>query len=264
MSCGTERIRLQNQKIKQEKRVGIMTHVVVGYPSLQKTEELVIAMAENGADFVELQIPFSDPIADGPTILKASQDALDGGTTVQDCFDLAESLRNKGVEIPLLFMTYANIVLSQGIESFVEDSKSIGIDGFIIPDLAVDTPEGKVMYDSCQKASLEMIPLYAPTMSAERYKLLADHTQNLLYAVSRTGVTGVKGVSTDLTEYLEKIRLVTDAHIALGFGIQSHEQISDLRGKVDTAVIGSHLLRTFDEKGIEGVKTFLQDARNIV
>lgn len=257
MPNGKKRIQVQNQKIKKENRIGIMTHVVVGYPSLQKTEEIVQAMEKSGADFVELQIPFSDPIADGPTILKASQKSIENGTTVEDCFQLVKNLRNKGVKIPLLFMTYANIVLSKTIDAFVEEGKASGIDGFIIPDLSCDTPEGDVMFQKSEAEGLEMIPLFAPSMNPHRYNILAKRCHSLLYAVSRTGVTGTKGTSDDLEEYIKTIRSHTDARIALGFGIQSKAQIQNLHGTVDIAVVGSHLLRVFEQKGVDGVEEFL-------
>ena len=256
------RIETQNEIIEEEDRIGVMTHVIVGYPTLQATEDLVITMAENGADFIELQIPFSDPVADGPTILKASQIALDNGTTVENAFTLARNLRQKGVTIPLLFMTYANIVNATGIQQFVKKSAKVGIDGFIIPDLPFNTQEGEEMFLLAQQHSLEMIPLYAPTMNTDRYELLKNYAQNIIYAVSRTGVTGVKGTNseTDLDIYLDTIKKTTSAKtkIALGFGIQSHEQIKNLKNVVDTVVIGSHLVRLFDEQGNEGVAEFLQ------
>ncbi len=256
------RIETQNEIIAEENRTGVMTHVIVGYPNLQATEDLVITMAENGADFVELQIPFSDPVADGPTILKASQIALDNGTTVEDAFTLAKNLRKKGVTIPLLFMTYANIVNAYGIELFVQNCAKVGIDGYIIPDLPFDTQEGQHLFELSQRHELEMVPLYAPTMNEKRYELLHNYAQNIIYAVSRTGVTGTKGTNseTDLESYLNKIKNSTSekTHIALGFGIQSHEQIKNLKGIVDTVVIGSHLVRVFDEYGNKGVANFLK------
>jgi len=148
------RIETQNEIIEEEDRIGVMTHVIVGYPTLQATEDLVITMAENGADFIELQIPFSDPVADGPTILKASQIALDNGTTVENAFTLARNLRQKGVTIPLLFMTYANIVNATGIQQFVKKSAKVGIDGFIIPDLPFNTQEGEEMFLLAQQLFL--------------------------------------------------------------------------------------------------------------
>ena len=255
------RITTQLEKIKQSGRVGLMTHVIVGYPTLKKTEELVLAMVEEGVDMIELQLPFSDPVADGPTILKASQEALDNGTKISDAFDLVESLRNKGVEIPLFFMTYANVVYSQGIENFMNQSKEVGIDGYILPDFPFDTPEGKLAFDCAQKNNQEVIPLYAPTMSDERFLFLSEFSENLLYAVSRTGVTGVKGVSSNLEEYLKKIRKNTNASIALGFGIQSAEQVHALKGKTEMAVIGSHILKIFETEGIEKVRNFLQELK---
>lgn len=257
------RIESQLKKISESKKMGLMTHVIVGYPSLQKTEELVMAMVEEGVDMIELQISFSDPVADGPTILKASQEALDNGTKISDAFDLVESLRNKGVEIPLLFMTYANVVYSQGIESFMDQAKEVGIDGYILPDFPFDTPEGQLAFECAEKNNQEMIPLYAPTMDDERFEFLSGYTKNILYAVSRTGVTGTKGVSADLDEYLEKIKKNTNADIALGFGIQSAEQVNALEGKTELAVIGSHILKIFSDPkgGIEKVREFLREVK---
>lgn len=261
------RIEQQLEKIKKSGTMGLMTHVIVGYPTLAKTEELVLAMVEEGVDMIELQLPFSDPVADGPTILKASQVALDNGTKISDAFDLAKSLRNKGVEIPLLFMTYANVVYSQGIQEFIDRSHDVGIDGFILPDFPFDTPEGKFAFECAQKNNQEMIPLYAPTMSEERFQFLSGFSENLLYAVSRTGVTGTKGVSADLEGYLAKIRKYIkksggkNSSIALGFGIQSKEQVQDLYGKTEMAVIGSHIVKIFSEHGLEKVREFLRGLR---
>lgn len=253
------RIINQNKLIENREKVGIMTHVVVGYPSLEETENLVIAMAENGADYIELQIPFSDPIADGPVILTASQVSLDNETKVKDAFVLLEKLRKKNINIPLIFMTYANIVFSYGIEKFVKNSKDVGIDGFIIPDLPYDTNEGKLFSDLSKSNNLDFIPLYAPNIDDDRYDFLSkNYSSNLAYAVSRTGVTGTKGVSLNIDEYISKIKKSTNAKIALGFGIQSHEQIDELSSKVDILVLGSHLLNLFNKEGMSAVVNFLK------
>lgn len=246
------------KKNAEPKKIKLMTHVVVGYPSLDETFALIMEMVHCGVDCIELQIPFSDPVADGPTILKASQKALENGIHTKNAFELVARARTAGVEIPLLCMTYANIVLAQGIENFVEQATLAGFDGFIIPDLPLDTEEGKLFFESCQKYGSEMIPLFAPTMHQNRYELLSKYSQNLVYAVSRTGITGVEGVSQDLDSYLATIKQHTNAHIALGFGIQSFEQIEALIGKVEYAVMGSHILRIFEQKGISGVSHFLK------
>lgn len=237
----------------------LMTHVVVGYPSLDKTFELVMTMVKSGVGMIELQIPFSDPVADGPIILRASQYALDNGTRVEDAFNLVEKIRNAGIDIPLLFMTYANIALSYGIESFVQKSAEIGIDGFIIPDLPIDTKEGELFYEACQKTNTEMIPLYAPTMGQDRFELLGKYSHHLVYAVSRTGITGVAGMGNNLEEYIAKIRLYSSAQIALGFGIQSIQQIQSLSGLVEYAVVGSHLINIFEKNSFAGVQSFLDE-----
>ena len=256
------RIKNQNLKIKNEKRMGIMTHVVVGYPSLEETENLVITMEKEGADFVELQIPFSDPVADGPTILKASQQSLDNKTTVSDAFILAKNLRDKGVKIPLIFMTYANIVYAKGIEKFITESKKAGIDAFIIPDLPLDTHEGEMFFKLSQQNNLEMIPLFAPPCSDERLSFLGKHAKNIVYAVARTGVTGSKtDIKADIEKTLTRFKKHTSVDIALGFGIQSKEQIMSLKEKVETVVIGTAILKIFEKGGVDAVAKFMRDLK---
>lgn len=205
------RIQHQLQKIREQKKIGLMTHVVVGYPSLQETEDMILLMVEEGVDMIELQIPFSDPVADGPVILKASDEALKNGTKVNDAFELVQRIRAKGVEIPLLFMTYANVVQAKGVEKFFEESARVGIDGYIIPDMPFDTPEGEKCFSLANKYDQQVVPLFAPTMSEARIEKIAGYTKDILYAVSRTGVTGVKGVSSDLDTYLFNIKKYTSA-----------------------------------------------------
>lgn len=241
------------------KKIKIMTHIVVGYPTIEDSFQIAMTMVQSGVDAIELQIPFSDPVADGPTILLASEQSLAKGTKVNDAFVLAKRLRENGVEIPLLFMTYVNIVYAQGIEKFVQKSVKNGIDGFIIPDLPLDTEEGEDFLKACQETNTEMIPLFAPSMTNARIKEIASYAKNIVYAVSRTGITGTKGFSEEIDEYLSTIKKSTTAHIALGFGIQSKEQVKSLYGKTEYAVIGSHILRIFEKEGIFGIEKFLKE-----
>ncbi|MEI7511425.1 MAG: tryptophan synthase subunit alpha [Candidatus Peregrinibacteria bacterium] len=251
------------QNLSAKNQIGLMTHTVVGYPSIAHTKALVKAMAPY-VDIIELQIPFSDPVADGPVLLKASQDALENGVTVEDSFHLIAELREEGIKTPLLIMTYANIVMAKGVLAFVEKSAQVGADGFIVPDLPFDTPEGEELYTSAKEKGLCVLPLFAPTTADDRLKFLAQYADTLIYAVARTGITGSKTeFSEELDIFLSKIRSVTKTPIALGFGIQTPEQVHALQGKVEMAVIGTALLKIFDRNGVAGVEEFLKRIREI-
>ncbi|MBI5414558.1 tryptophan synthase subunit alpha [Candidatus Peregrinibacteria bacterium] len=252
------RIQQKSAQIKSENRVGLMTHVVVGFPTLKKTEELIDAMIENSVDFIELQIPFSDPIADGPTILKASDTALKNGTKVKDAFDLVKRIREKNDEIPLLFMSYANIILQIGVQKFVQKSKEVGIDGFIIPDLPPDESEGEEFLKACEEYDLAPILILSPTSSEERMKYIAEKGKGFFYSVARTGVTGAETTfSEELGIFLKKCRKVTTLPLAVGFGISKPEHIQFLKGKAEVAVVGSETLRILEKDGIDAVSEFI-------
>ncbi len=246
------------QKLKREKKMGVMAHTVVGYPTLSHTKE-ILKIISPYVDIIELQIPFSDPIADGPHLLKASQNALENGVQVQDVFHLIEEMRLFGIRTPFLIMTYANIVIAKGIPSFVTMAKKSGADGFIIPDLPFDTPEGEEFFTLSKREGLCVLPLLAPTSSDERLQFLAQYAEDLLYVVARTGITGSKTeFSEELDIFIKKIRRVTDTPLALGFGIQTPEQVHTLHGKVEMVIIGTALLKIFEEKGVFGMEEFLK------
>ena len=252
---------LKQRKLRGE--IGIMTHVMVGFPTCDATESLVIAMADAGADFVELQIPFSDPIADGPVLLKAAQESLDRGTRVSDAFRVAQNIRVKRPGLALLFMSYANILLSYGIEKFVRDMAQIGVDGIIIPDLPFDTTEGEILLVSAKEKGILVLPVVAPTSSEKRLSFLSADAPELVYAMSRTGVTGAKtDFSSSLNDFLSVLRKYFSGAIALGFGIENKEQVLSLTGRADIAIIGTALFRIFEAEGEEGVVRFLQSLRS--
>ncbi len=247
------------KQLKTENQMGLMTHVVVGYPDLETTEKLVLEMDQSGADFIELQIPFSDPIADGPTIMKASQIALESGVKVQDAFNLAKRLSGK-VSAPLLFMTYANILVKYGFEKFCQDASEVGIEGLIVPDIPPE--EAGEYLAACEKNDLTPIFIMAPTSTDERLQSIAEVAKGFIYCVARTGVTGAEtNFGAELDEFLTRCRKFTDLPLSVGFGISKKEDVDFLKGKADFAIVGSQAIRVLEEEGVEAVGEFVEELK---
>jgi len=243
----------------QKKDILIMTHIVVGYPSYEECFELVEAMVDSGVDLMELQIPFSEPIADGPVILRANQKALENGVTVQGCLELAGEIAHT-FEIPFLIMTYYNVIYKYGIKRFIETMKRKGLKGAIVADLPPE--EGKDYFNLMRRNGLSPIILFSPTTTFDRMRYLSDFGEGFVYCVARKGVTGAKtDFSEELANYLTLCHRATNLPIALGFGIKEKKDIDFLRGKAEIAVIGTQSLRIFEEDGISGVKIFLRNLR---
>lgn len=243
----------------KKKDILIMAHIVVGYPSYEECFDLVEAMVNSGVDLMELQIPFSEPIADGPVILRANQKALDNGITVKGCLDLAGEIAHT-FEIPFLIMTYYNVIYRYGIEKFIETMKKKGLKGAIVADLPPE--EGKDYFGLMKANNLSPILLFSPTTPFERMKYLASLGKGFIYCVARKGVTGADTeFSESLASYLSLCRKATNLPLALGFGIKEKKDIDFLKHRVEIAVIGTQSLRIFEKKGIPGVKEFLKGLR---
>jgi tryptophan synthase alpha chain len=244
---------------KRQKHILIMTHIVVGYPSYEESFQLVEAMVDAGVDLVELQIPFSEPIADGPVILKANQEALKNGVTVQGCLELAGEIANS-FEIPFLIMSYYNIVYKHGIEEFVKTLKKKSLKGAIIADLPPE--EGQQYFSLMKQWGLCPVVLFSPTTSEERMRYISNFGSGFVYCVARKGVTGAKtDFSEQLADYLSRCRRATKLPLALGFGVKEKKDIDFLKGRVEIAVIGTQTLRVLEKDGIEGVREFLKNLR---
>jgi tryptophan synthase alpha chain len=250
-----ERIRSR----RKERDPLLMTHIVVGYPSLATSLELVDAMVEAGVDLMELQIPFSEPIADGPVILKANQVALANGISVDACFEFAERVSSRHA-IPFLFMTYYNILFRRGVQRFVADARAAGIAGAIVPDCPPE--EGAEYVAAMRGAELAPIFIFSPRTSDERMRTLGRSSDGFVYVVARKGVTGsATEFSGELAQYLGRCRAATELPLAVGFGLKSPEDVRFLSGKADIAVVGSQTLRVLDEQGVAGVARFLPTLR---
>lgn len=220
--------------------------ITCGDPDLETTAAVVRAAAANGADLIELGIPFSDPTAEGPVIQGANLRALNGGVTTDNIFDLVRDLR-RDVEVPMVFMTYANVVFSYGSERFISTCREIGIDGLILPDIPYE--EKEEFLPVCRRYGVDLISLIAPT-SEDRIAMIAREAEGFLYIVSSLGVTGVRSeIKTDLGAIVETVRQNTDIPCAIGFGISTPEQAAKMAGISDGAIVGSAIVRLIGEHG---------------
>ena len=220
--------------------------ITCGDPDLETTAAAVREAAKNGADLIELGIPFSDPTAEGPVIQAANLRALNGGVTTDKIFDLVRELRTD-VSIPMVFMTYANVVFSYGAEAFISTCREIGIDGLILPDLPFEEKEEFLPF--CHKYNVDLISLVAPT-SAGRIAMIAKEAEGFLYLVSSLGVTGTRSeIKTDLTSIVEVVRQNTDIPCAIGFGISTPEQARKMAGISDGAIVGSAIIKLLEAHG---------------
>ena len=241
----------------KEKEILLMTHIVIRYPTFEDSFKIIKAMAEAGVDVMELQIPFSEPIADGPVILHANQKALAGGSTVKKCLDFAKDV-TQTFSIPFLFMSYYNILFKYGVDRFASEMAKGGLKGAIVPDLPPE--EGQDYLEAMDKYSLAPIFIFSPTTTDERMKYLASFGQGFIYCVARKGVTGVETTfSEQLERYLARCRKATDLPLALGFGVKEKTDVDFLKGKADIAVIGTQTIRLVDEGGARVVGDFIKN-----
>ncbi len=243
------------QKLQQKKLL-LMTHIVLGYPSFDDSLRVVEDMVKAGVDLMELQIPFSEPMADGPVILKANAEALKAGATVEKSLEIAERIVSE-FDIPFLFMTYYNILHTYGVNEFVSRCESIGIQGCIIPDLP--PAEGLDYLEAMQADKLAPVHIFTPNTPDDRMRFLSDNSAGFIYSVARKGVTGKETTfSDDLSDYLARCRANTTLPLAVGFGVKSREDIDFLTGKADIAVVGSETIRIVEDQGVSAVKGFVE------
>lgn len=220
--------------------------ITCGDPDLATTGAAIRAMAANGADLIELGIPFSDPTAEGPVIQGANLRALQGGVTTDKIFDFVREVR-KDVKIPFVFMTYANVVFSYGADKFISTCAEIGIDGLILPDLPYE--EKDEFLPTCRKYGVDLISMIAPT-SADRIAMIAREAEGFLYIVSSLGVTGTRSeIKTDLASIVDVVRQNTKTPCAIGFGISTPEQAHKMAAIADGAIVGSAIIKLLEQYG---------------
>jgi tryptophan synthase alpha chain len=248
------------RKAVQEKGLALMGHIVCGYPSFEANWEILEEMESAGVDVVEMQFPFSEPIADGPLFLAANQESLSKGTILDGCFDLMQKASGQ-FSFKVLMMGYYNTVFKKGEEEFCRRMQDTGGSGLIIPDLPID--EADTLLDYCSQYNLSFIRLVAPTNKPERIKQILSNASGFIYAVARKGVTGAQTeFSEDMERYLSLLRENSQVPIAVGFGISQKSDLDYLRGKVEMAVVGTALLKTYLADGRKGLNQFFQQLRN--
>lgn len=244
------------RKRLEHKPILLMTHLVLGYPSFAVNREVIRHMAAGGVDCIELQIPFSEPIADGPVILRAGQKSLTHGTRVADCLRFGQEMAVAHPEVHFLFMTYYNILFQYGERAFLEHCRDIGFQGTIIPDLPPE--EGASYIAASRELDLAPIPFFTPTSTRQRMQTTSRHGEGFVYCVARRGVTGRRTeVDKALASYLTRCRRATTLPLAVGFGIGSREDIRWLTGKADMAVIGTATIKLVDVQGSEAVGPYI-------
>ncbi len=232
-------------RLKDQKRAALIAYVTAGDPSPDRTPQIVAALERGGVDLIELGVPFSDPIADGPVIQAGAERALKAGTTLRKVLEMARTIR-KTSEIPILLFTYLNPAMRYGFENLGRDTKAAGIDGCLLTDLSVE--EAAPYVESMRKAGLDTVFLAAPTSTPERLKLVAQFSTGFVYLVSRTGVTGERtALSNTLEPLLASMRTVTTLPLAAGFGISTPEQAGVVARVADGVVVGSALVRMIGE-----------------
>lgn len=237
---------MSNIKSAFENGKAFIPFITCGDPDLETTTAVVRAAVQNGADLIELGIPFSDPTAEGPVIQGANLRALTGGVTTDKIFDLVRELR-QDVGIPMVFMTYANVVFSYGAERFISTCKEIGIDGLILPDLPFEEKDD--FLPICRKYDVDLISLIAPT-SENRIAMIASEADGFLYVVSSLGVTGTRSeIKTDLASIMAMVRQNTDIPCAIGFGISTPEQAKKMADLSDGAIVGSAIIKLLEKYG---------------
>lgn len=239
-----------------DNNIGLIGHIIVNYPTPSLAYDSVATMVEAGVKLIELQIPFSEPVADGPTLMHANHRALANGVTVNQCFEFMEKVAKK-FPIPFVFMSYGNIVYHHGFEKFVIRAKSVGAKGAIVPDLPYDITQDYL--DICDQHDFFHAQLIPPNVTEERLVGLVNAATGFIYAVARSGVTGKHSSFNDgVITHLQNIRQHTELPIAVGFGVQSRADVEWLKPYADYAIIGSKALTVLETQGIDGLRKFWQ------
>jgi tryptophan synthase alpha chain len=247
---------------KRKKRKLLCVFLTLGYPSLAATERLILSSEKAGVDIIELGFPFSDPLADGPTIQYSSEQALKKHVAIKDAFLLVRRLRQKGVKIPIVFFGYFNPVFSYGGKEFARDAREAGLDGLIIPDLPPE--EEPEFQKACRKAKLSFIQLVAPTTQDKRAKMLVGKSQGFIYYVSLRGVTGArKALPSDLKAHLAKLKRMTAKPVLAGFGISTPEQAQAISRMSDGVIVGSAVINHL-KKGVPAAERFIEQMSRAV
>jgi len=255
------RIEKKFREVLRRRGKAFIPYIMAGDPNLERTRALVGILEECGADIIELGVPFSDPLADGPTIQKAAQRALGEGVTLTKVIELVGSLR-KSTQIPLVLMTYYNLIFKYGEERFVRDASSAGVDGIIVPDLPPD--EAGVLLSSSKNTGFDIVFLVAPTSTEERMKKVARSSRGFVYYVSITGITGSKlSVGPSIESHVAKIRGMSGKPVAVGFGISTPQEAAEIARFADGVIVGSAIVKRVGDAD-EDLKKYLLSLRKAI
>jgi len=238
----------------------LVAYITAGYPDMAATPRIAAALAESGADIIELGIPFSDPLADGATIQRASYHALKQGTTPQACLEAAAAIRRR-TATPLVFMTYYNPVLSYGLDAFCRDSAAAGLNGLIVPDLPPE--EGADLEAATQRHGLDLIYLLAPTSTEARIAAVAERSRGFIYLVSLTGVTGARAkLPPELEGFVARVRRQARQPLCVGFGVATPQQARRIAAAADGVIVGSRLIQLIEEDtSLASLRSFMATLR---
>lgn len=244
------------REVKKKRKKLFCVFLTLGYPSLAATERLILSCEKAGVDILELGFPFSDPLADGPTIQFSSEQALKKNISIQDAFQLVKRLRAQGCRIPIVFFGYINPVYAYGEKNFARDAREAGIDGLIIPDLPPE--EEKDFQKECRKRGLAQILLVAPTTSDKRARLIVARSQGFIYYVSLRGVTGArKAVPSDLKAHLAKLKRMSSKPVLVGFGVSNPEQAQEISRMSHGVIVGSAVIERL-KRGVGCAERFIE------
>lgn len=248
--------------MEQSKTLPLMTHLVAGYPDMATSAHFLEMLLKLPVEYAEVQIPFTDPIADGPTILTANQAAIAAGVTVENVFEMLKTCA-KSVDTKMVVMTYANIALGKGLYQFCAQCSAANVWGTIIPDLPFDSPLGQKYVEMCHKNGVQAIPVVSPLTTDERLNELAAYSPAFVYCTARAGLTGEETAFDGvLANYMARVKQAfPKAKLGLGFGLKTRFDIASALQLADTAIIGSELVRQLNAGGVTGVQAFLQDVR---
>ncbi len=266
---GLEHIQAAFQAARAEGRAALMPYFTLGYPDAPTSLEVIVAIAANGADLIELGVPFSDPLADGPTVQHSTQAALEAGMTVRGCLELVVKLRERGVSQPLLMMGYTNPLLAYGVERYAAHFAQAGADGLIIPDLpleeaARESPAPGGVEAACRAHGLALVQMLSPASPPERVRRAAERSSGFLYLASLTGVTGARSeLPAGLAEFVARVRAAAHTPLAVGFGISTPEQARQVGGLADGVIVGSALVDAVGgaERPVETAAAFVAALR---
>lgn len=257
-----EKLNQRLETIKQSGRPGFMMHIVAGYPDLESSTRIARQILDSGADLLEIQIPFSDPVADGPIIASSNETSLSNGMTVESSLSMIADIVDT-TEKPILIMTYFNIIYHYGVEKFCKKAQAIGVQGLIVPDYPFDEESQNGLIHHSNEHQLAFIQLIAATTRPERMQEIVKHASGFVYCMARTGTTGPKTViGSETIDYLQSVRQLCDLPLAVGFGLSEKSQVEALSPHAEIMIVGSALIKEYAGKsnaeGLKAVKHFVE------